>query len=442
MRTFKVIWIVLALALLAGCRKDSEYSKADWVPSRTIPESRADDGESRSVMLLYSAGFNSLSGYLKEDIEELKSGYIPTGGRTDNVLLVFSKLPVSAGNYNTQTSPVLFRLFRNATGQVVSDTLKRWPEGTRAVDAAVVSEVLELVREDFPARYYGMIFSSHATGWMPEGYYSDPSHFDGGGGDDFWGRPRSRYRYTEISSEDGLPEVKSVGQEYANGKSESYEIDIEDFAAAIPFKLDYVIFDACLMGGIEVAYAMKDKASLVGFSQTEILAQGLAYKHVGECLLKPSVPMVEQVCRDYFDQYMAYTGSYRSATISLVRTDAMDALAEVCAPLFEKYRSAIAALNYKNVQGFGRLALGIERHWFFDLRDIIAKAGATDEDLAVLDSAIDAAVIYRAHTPVFLTIDINTDCGFSMYLPAAGSEYLDTFYKSSISWNDATALVK
>ena len=442
MKTFKVIWIAFALALLAGCTKGGEFERTSVPSSRYIPESRADDGERRNVAILYSAGFNSLSNYLKEDIEkELMTGYIPYGGRTDNVLLVFSKLPVAYGKYDEQTSPVLFRLFKDYKGDVVADTLKTWPVGTRAVDAAIVTDVLNYVRETFPANGYGIIFSSHATGWMPEGYYSNPYDFEDGD-DDLWGAPKRCFRYCEIQSEDGLPEVQSVGQEYANGKTESYEIDIQDFADAIPYKLDYVIFDACLMGGVEVAYALKDKASQVAFSQTEILAQGLAYKLLAECLLKPSVPMVEQVCRDYFDQYNSQTGSYRSATISLINTDAMDDLAEVCADLFEKYRSEIATLQFKNVQCYGRNVGGWDRHWFFDLRDIIVKAGASDEDLASLDEVLADAVVYNAYTPIFLNIRINTDCGLSMYLPVAGSDYLNEFYKSSIAWNDATALVK
>lgn len=439
MRNIKIIWIFLALALLSGCTKGGVYEKLPGSSSRYIPESRADDGERRNVALLYSAGFNSLSSYLTEDIEELKSGYVPSGGRTDNVLLVFSKLPTAYGHYEEQTAPALFRLYKDSKGGVISDTLKVWPVGTRAVDPAIVTDVLNFIRESFPANGYGMIFSSHASGWMPEGYYSDPDAFEDG--DDFWGRPR-KYCYREIQSEDGLPEVKSVGQEYAKGKSESYEIDIEDFAAAIPYKLDYLILDACLMGGVEVAYALRDKASLVAFSQTEILAQGLAYKFVGECLVKSSTPYVEYVCEDYFDQYEAMTGSYRSATISLINTDAMDDLAEVCARLFEKYRDEIASLDYKKVQCFGRYMAGWDRHWFFDLRDILVKAGASDEDLADLDEVLDDAVLYEAHTPSFLSLKIDTDCGLSMYLPVAGSEYLDEFYKSSISWNDAVALVK
>lgn len=441
MTRIKIILIGLCVALAAACTVDSEFHREDSRSSRDVPPTRSDDQESRSVLLLYSAGFNSLSTYLKEDIEdELMTGYIPGNGRMENVLLVFSKLTSSPRNYEVQTAPALFRLYKDVRGNVVSDTLRTWPVGTRAVDAEVVRDVLTFVREAFPAKGYGMIFSSHATGWVADGYYSDPYHFDGGG-DDFWNAPRKPYRYREVN-DGSWPDVKSVGQEYANGTSESYEINLEDFAAAIPYKLDYLIFDACLMGGVEVAWALRDKVPLIAFSQTEILAQGMPYKTLGNTLIGPAGPNVLQVCKDYFDQYSAQGGSSRSATISLVNTERIEALAEVCAPLFEKYASAIAALKRADVQCFGRPVNGVDHPWFFDLRDLLVKAGADEDDMAEFDAALGDVVLYSAHTPSFLNIIVNTDCGLSMYLPSVGSEYLDNFYRSSISWNEAVSLVR
>ncbi|MBR6054080.1 MAG: hypothetical protein IKP46_01920 [Bacteroidales bacterium] len=441
MTRIKLIWIALCVALAAACNDDAEFRRSASHDSRDVPQTRSDDPETRRVLLLYSAGFNSLSSYLKEDIEdELMSGYIPGDSRMENVLLVFSKLTTAPRKYEIQTAPVLFRLYKDIKGNVVSDTLRTWPVGTRAVDTEVVREVLTYVREEFPAAGYGMIFSSHSTGWVPDGYYSDPSYFEGDD-DTFWGAPRKLFRYREINDGSG-PDVKSVGQEYANGTSESYEIDLEDFAAAIPYKLDYLIFDSCLMGGVEVAWALRDKTFLVAFSQTEILAQGMPYKTLGKSLVGPAGPDVAQVCKDYFEQYDSGSTGSRSATISLIDTSSMDELAEICAVLFDRYGSAIAALNSRTVQCFGRNDHGVAHYWYFDLRDILVKAGANESDLTEFDAVLEKVVLYSAHTPSFLGIVINTNCGLSMYLPVAGSEYLDNFYRSSISWNEAVSLVR
>ena len=73
------------------------------------------------VLLYYAAGFNNLSGDLEEDIEELSSeGYVPqrTSG---NVLLIFQNL--AQGSYSNPVSPVLYRVYKDDSGNIVRNTL-------------------------------------------------------------------------------------------------------------------------------------------------------------------------------------------------------------------------------------------------------------------------------------------------------------------------------
>lgn len=37
---------------------------------------------------------------------------------------------------------------------------------------------------------------------------------------------------------------------------------------------------------------------------------------------------------------------------------------------------------------------------------------------------------------------ITCHSGFSMYLPAMGTDYLDQYYKANLAWNQATGLVQ
>ena len=46
--------------------------------------------ETRKVMLLYEAGFNSLSNDIQRNLDVLRDGYLPGKGRNDDVVLVFS----------------------------------------------------------------------------------------------------------------------------------------------------------------------------------------------------------------------------------------------------------------------------------------------------------------------------------------------------------------
>lgn len=389
----------------------------------------------RRVMILYSAGFNNLSNYLKNNIEDLKKGFIPGDRLSDNVLLVFSKQPVGYGEYATQTSPVLFRLYKDPSGKTVSDTLLKLPSGTLAASSETLGRVLTYIKENFPAKGYGMIVSSHATGWLPYDYYNNPSKYD-----PEWGNSTIFNRsLAELKESDNSPAVKSITQEYfIEGNSKiSHEIDMEAFSNAIPMHLDYLLFDACLMGCVEVAYTFKDKCSFIGFSQTEVLAEGYNYNTIARHLIGSPEPDAQKVCSDYFDYYFKQTGQYQSATISYIDCSKMDNLATVCKDLFSKYRLGIANADASSVQRYFRYG----RHFFYDLKDILAKSGASEDDLAKLQEALDEAVVYKGATPAFLSINIKTFSGFSMYLPSNGSTFLNNYYKT-LSWNTATSLVQ
>ena len=89
---------------------------------------------------------------------------------------------------------------------------------------------------------------------------------------------------------DGTPDVKSIGVQNIS-KSELIEIDITDLAEAIPMNMDYIIFDACFMGGVEVAYELMEKCDKMVFSQTEILADGMDYKTMCSYLFAAGEPV-------------------------------------------------------------------------------------------------------------------------------------------------------
>lgn len=422
-------------------------STEDWVeamqPEFTHQSSdygdRVINDETRKVMLLYSAGFNNLASYLKEDIEDLKAGWLPSAHRTDDIVLVYSHFPEKNGDYATESSPVLVRL-HTRDSVVVTDTLITYPKGTISASAEQLNNVLTYIKESFQARSYGMIFSSHATGYLPAGYYQNAS--------DYWFEEmsagmRRRQRavpYREPEHDPSLPMTKSLGQDQVGerGSYQSYEIELQDFAAAIPMELDYLLFDACLMGGIEVAYELRGKVGLVGYSQTEVLAEGYNYKMLTSHLLKNKTPDPLGVCEDFFVQYDIQSGVYRSATVSTIDCRKLESLADVCRELFATYGNEIRSLRTSGVQQFFRS----KYHWFYDLESILINAGATDEELGRLHEALDECVMYKAHTPMFMNeFQIHTFCGFSMYLPSNGSAELDKYYKT-LQWNQATGLVQ
>lgn len=447
----KAFITLLSLLLFTACFKDDNFSyKSSYAGSGSVEElTRVPSQETRSVLLLYSAGFNSLNSYLAEDIEDLAKGFLPGREvRSDPVLLVYSRQPytyvqtngLEKPDYSTKTRSFLIRLYAGADGQPHRDTLRAWSKSKAACSAETMQDVLTYVRDQFPAKSYGMIFSSHASGWLPATYYDNPNTYEKTHTADA-GVPISPYSLRRaLPQEDypaieAFPAVKSIGQDQYT--AESIEMELKDFADAIPMHLDYLLLDACLSGGVEVAYQLRGKADIVGFSQTEILADGFNYSTLGAHLLKQE-PDPVSVCVDYFQHYDAQSGQDRSATISVVDTRKMDALAAVCRELFDAYREQLHTMSSSSVQRYFRF----DRHFFYDLEDILLKAGITAEEQAALEAALDECIVYKAATPSFLSIPLNTTSGFSMYLPSRGTNLLDRFYRSNMAWNDATQLIQ
>lgn len=413
----------LLTGLLASCEKIDTTSTAD-----------------RHVMVMVAGGRNSLSSYIREDLKDLESGDLPAASRrADNVLLVLSRVNRLYADYQSPCPAVLYRLYRGGGGEVHRDTLKTWDGFTPLFGKEILRDALIFVKDQFPAKDYGLVLSSHSSGWMPPGYYEKPEKFEGGSpqDDDTWFSSVQR-RHANVAREtfppiQSDPPVKSIGQDI--DREESVEMDLADFCAAIPYKMEYILLDACLNGGVEVAWALREKTRYVGFSPTEVLADGFNYPLLVSRLLQDT-PDPETVCRDYMDQYLTATRN-AWATITLVDVEQMQPLSDICTVLFEKYRTQLRTLNGDLVQRYYRF----NRHFFYDLRDILTQAGATQEELSGVDAALSACIPYMAVTDYFFSIPMERCCGLSMYLPSMGSDYLDNYYKQRVDWNTATHLV-
>lgn len=397
-----------------------------------------------NVLIMYAAGQNSLAGYITEDITDFCNGYLPNGD-DPNILLVYQKLSSSY----TPAASYIIRYYSHK-GTTVADTLLTLPADMKATDGNTMSTVLTWVKENFPASGgYGLLFSSHATGWLPKGYYSNPDYYDDNYGTGKASVQRSEgtqsapewVPYIEPERDPALPPVKSIGQDRisdGNGAG-SYEMELTEFDNAIPMHLDYIFFDCCLMGGIEVAYELRDKCDRILFSPTEVIAEGFDYANMGQKLLGGSTPDLEGVCSDYYEYYNShpYGGQYRSATVTLVDCIRLEPLADICRSIFSRHRDALDAITPDDVQGY----FTANYHWFYDLYDIADHAGADDTELAELEAALDGCIEYKAATDNFLTFPINVYSGLSMYLPCNGSGYLDANYRE-LDWNKATGLVQ
>ena len=405
----------------------------------------SDKGPGR-VFIVYSCGFNNLASYLNEDIKELCDGYASVKG--NNQVVIFSHRTKSGGNYSTPNSPVITQLRKNKEGKVYRDTLLVMEPATVSANSETLHEALSFIKDKFQDAEYSILFSSHGTGWTPVGYCVQPDYFDPSVSVPISMSRRRNAQSWGVVPENGDPVVKSFGVQ--NITSSTYhEMDITDMAEAFPMKMKSIIFDACFMGGVEVAYELKDVTDYIIASQTEILAEGMDYETMLSYVFSGggmfgNVERMCDYCENYYNSYknQSYI-KYRSATISLTDCRMLDGLADVCSILFEKYRNEIAELEGSpDVQRYFRLEYAYEHRWFYDLEDILLNCNITDDEKAMLKNALDNCVLYKAATERFINdIYMRNHSGLSMYLPYKERTYLNNFYKT-LSWNKATGLVE
>ena len=401
--------LAVLLAFLTGCEKhELGYHLTDK------------SSESISV-IVYAEAFNNLSSDIKLNIETAFSGSIPQYGSKKH-LLVYSRCALS----DVDPTPVdgyLVNAYRNQTGALQVDTLLTVPSQESSVDPAVIRRVLQKVVQAAPADHYGLIMSSHGSGWLPKNYVTD--------GDD-----ALDYHV--------LAPSKSFGSEgyIKNGPKTPEEIEISDLAGAIPMHLDWIVFDACFMGCVEVFYQLRNVADYIAAAPTEILSTGFDYTTLSPYLLADGGSVVK-FSDAYYQRYLNDPrGSiYRSATITVADCSMLENLAETCNTLFRKYRAQIAALGDKSgIQTYFRDPSTIRYCYFYDLADILKHTGADASDMEALNRALDRCISYKAATEKFLDLKINTYSGMSMFLPSTGTTKLKEYYKS-LDWNVATGLV-
>lgn len=432
----KWLCLLVGFAVVQSC---SSEGFLDGVGESPAPE-RVVKPVERRTFLVYSAGFNSLSKALSDDIDDIVSGYLPWNGSGSDVVLVYSKSTENnVSDYAVATPSYMVRLSSDMYGNPVRDTLMTWPSTFVASSASTVRIVLDYVRQNYPSSSYGMLFTSHASGWLPSGYYTTNKITSSSQPSSLHETPVSLtpVSYADLPQEPGFPAVKSIGVDNIDAHS-AYEMEIEDFARAIPFHLDYMIFDACLMGGVETAYALKDRCSKIIFSPTEVLSDGLVvYTELISRLLGSTAPDLAGVCDDAYAYYSSKEDMEQSLTISMVDCTHIDEVATAVKDLSEKYSGLLASVKPSSVQRYYRFG----KHWFYDLEDIFVKSGVIEADLAPLRDAMSSCVVYKAATERFLSIDITDYSGLSMYLPCDGNADLDGFYKT-LSWNEASSLVR
>ena len=394
-----LILLLLPLFCLAACHDPEEEEK------------------DRQVVFVYFAGNNSLASEGIGDLEEIKESYLPATKDREKIVLVF--------HHFVDANPQLIRLSRDRRDNVVEEIIMEYPFDTNSGDTRTFASVLSDAQKAWPAAHYGLILWSHGSGFLPIGYYVDPKEKAAG-------EPVMQVEDPYADLVKAGDDVKSFAEDHGT------EMDIIELKNVLSRShYDYIIFDACLMANVEVAHELRFCTDYLLFSPTEILSDGFPYKSMLQPILtqQPEAAMLS-IAYSYMSHYRALSGVYQSATITLVKTQGMSALASACKPIFQNHREQILTLDRSGVQPYFRF----NKHWFYDLDDFVGQV-ASESEYQAFSRALSGAVIFKDTTPRFLDIEIQHYSGLSSYIPRPEYTVLNNYYRT-LSWNQATGLVE
>lgn len=285
---------VLLAVLLVGVSCSSDDEDADFVqPVKVVP---GKPGQKLTrTLIVYMGGENSLAGFLREDSMEIAKGLSAIGDDA-RVVVYIDDNKSSRLCVGTKTEPL--------------QVTKVYDRNMGYTDVLDMTTVLTDIITTYPASTYGLVCSSHASGW-PSAKTSQTVATQA---------PRRSY-----GIDNGSRATTNTGQ----------EMSITDLAlvlAKMPH-FDYIFFDACFMQCIEVAYELRSVTDYVMASPAEIPGPGAPYH-----TMLPAMCQVPADLKGMVDDYVDYyeTGlagfPYEGAEMSIIQTDGLKDLAAATAP--------------------------------------------------------------------------------------------------------------
>ena len=349
------------------------------------------------TVVVYMAAENSLSGgaFHEQDINEMieSAGDIPSNSR----LLIY---------LDDTDLPRILSVEKREGEMPACHTLHSYTEEHNSGDVETLRLVMEWVSEHSPSESYGLVFWSHGDAWLPA----------------------------------KAPVMRSICID--NERNSSYsnsgtKMDIDDVAEVLSGfpRLDFIMFDACFMQSVEVAYELRNVARYVIASPAEIPNPGAPY----ERMLKPmfSSPLdVEGIIAEYYRVYndsvmsvWGYGSDRYGVALSVVACDYLDELAAETATMISKYVSADTDIDLKGVQRYYPIS-SKSRPEYYDMNGYMQRLITDEADYIRWYDAFERAVPYRMATSWWFSndartqyIDLDRYGGISCYVPQKLSVY-------------------
>lgn len=329
---------------------------------------------------------NSLLSDFRRTVEDMQT-VVAQRSMKDERIMVFMA--------TSEREAVLFEL-KKQNGRCLTDTLRRYsdrPFTSRQWLTSLFSEVMTLA----PASRYGMVVGCHGLAWVPvQGQRNAQKRL---GSQERIDEEDNLYKKERIDKEgndlmhfevQGPVTTRFIGGTYPETQIET--TNLADAMADAGLHTEYILFDACYMSSVEVAYELKDVTHYLIASPTEVLSYGFPYITMGKHLL--GTPNYKGIVDSFISFYSSYNLPY--GTVAVTDCTQLDALAAIA-------QQINAAAAEQLVPNGVQIMDGYSPTLFYDLGHLMSLKDAGTVLTAAFAEQLEKTVPYKGHTGQYFT---------------------------------------
>lgn len=331
---------------------------------------------------------NSLLSDFRRTVEDMQTVVAQRSMKDERVMVFMA---------TSEREAVLFEL-KKQNGRCLTDTLRRYsdrPFTSRQWLTSLFSEVMTLA----PASRYGMVVGCHGLAWVPvQGQRNARKRL---GSQERIDEEDNLYKEERIDKEgepndlihfevQGPVTTRFIGGTYPETQIET--TDLADAMADAGFHTEYILFDACYMSSVEVAYELKDVTHYLIASPTEVLSYGFPYITMGKHLL--GTPNYKSIVDSFISFYSSYNLPY--GTVAVTDCTQLDALAAIAQQINAATEAQIAPNGVQIMDGYSPTL-------FYDLGHLMSLKNAGTVLTTAFAEQLDKTVPYKGHTDQYFT---------------------------------------
>ena len=331
---------------------------------------------------------NSLLSDFRRTVEDMQTVVAQRSMKNERIMVFMA---------TSEREAVLFEL-KKQNGRCLTDTLRRYsdrPFTSRQWLTSLFSEVMTLA----PASRYGMVVGCHGLAWVPvQGQRNAPKRL---GSQERIDEEDNLYKEEKIDKEgesndlmhfevQGPVTTRFIGGTYPETQIET--TDLADAMADAGFHTEYILFDACYMSSVEVAYELKDVTHYLIASPTEVLSYGFPYITMGKHLL--GTPNYKGIVDSFISFYSSYNLPY--GTVAVTDCTQLDALAAIAQQINAADAEQLVPNGVQIMDGYSPTL-------FYDLGHLMSLKDAGTVLTAAFAEQLEKTVPYKGHTGQYFT---------------------------------------